>query len=105
MVNVHTSPTASPRSATSASCHEGGVHCIHPSEATVFIDAGAFLPHIPQGCYPADGSPSRSTGRGLRGIGLGAWPSERGREDGSPHLPELELYRLAINRRSYTNST
>ncbi len=86
---------------------EGGVPCIHPIGGhAVFIDAGAFLPHIPQGSYPADVLSVEIYREGaIRGIGLGALAFENVDEKtGERTFPKLELYRLAINRRTYTNS-
>ena len=86
---------------------EGGVPCIHPIGGhAVFIDAGAFLPHIPQGSYPADVLSVEIYREGaIRGIGLGALAFENVDEKtGERTFPKLELYRLAVNRRTYTNS-
>lgn len=86
---------------------EGGVPCIQPIGGhAVFIDAGAFLPHIPQGLYPADVLSVEIYREGaVRGIGLGALAFEDVDEKtGKRTFPKLELYRLAINRRTYTNS-
>ncbi|TDY55953.1 tryptophanase [Aminivibrio pyruvatiphilus] len=86
---------------------EGGVPCIQPIGGhAVFIDAGAFLPHIPQGSYPADVLSIEIYREGaVRGIGLGALAFENVDEKtGARTFPKLELYRLAINRRTYTNS-
>ena len=48
--------------------------CIQPIGGhAVFIDAAAFLPHIPQGSYPADVLSVEIYREGaIRGIGLGA---------------------------------
>ena len=67
--------------------------------------AAAFLPHIPQKFYPADVLGIEIYREGaIRGIGLGALAFETHDEKtGETVLPKLELYRIAINRRSYTN--
>ncbi len=86
---------------------EGGVPCIQPIGGhAVFIDAAAFLPHIPQGSYPADVLSVEIYREGaIRGIGLGALAFENVDEKtGKRTFPKLELFRLAINRRTYTNS-
>ena len=86
---------------------EGGVPCIQPTGGhAVFIDAAAFLPHIPQGSYPADVLGVEIYREGaIRGIGLGALAFENVDEKtGERIFPKLELFRLAINRRTYTNS-
>lgn len=86
---------------------ERGIPCIQPIGGhAVFIDAGAFLPHIPQRHYPADVLSIEIYREGaIRGIGLGALAFENVDEKtGERTFPKLELYRLAINRRTYTNS-
>lgn len=86
---------------------EGGVPCIQPTGGhAVFIDAAAFLPHIPQGSYPADVLSVEIYREGaIRGIGLGALAFETTDEKtGERIFPKLELFRLAVNRRTYTNS-
>ncbi len=86
---------------------EGGVPCIQPTGGhAVFIDAAAFLPHIPQGSYPADVLSVEIYREGaIRGIGLGALAFETTDEKTGERLfPKLELFRLAVNRRTYTNS-
>ncbi|MCF7936896.1 MAG: tryptophanase [Synergistales bacterium] len=86
---------------------EGGVPHVKPAGGhAVFIDAAAFLSHIPREMYPADVLSVEVYREGaIRGIGLGALAfGTRDRETGEMCLPRLELYRLAINRRTYTNS-
>ncbi|MEA3507758.1 MAG: tryptophanase [Synergistota bacterium] len=86
---------------------DGGVPFVKPAGGhAIFIDAAAFLPHIPQQHYPADVLSIEIYREGaIRGIGLGALAfGTENEETGELYLPELELYRLAINRRTYTNS-
>jgi len=86
---------------------DGGVPFVKPAGGhAIFIDAAAFLPHIPQQHYPADVLSIEIYREGaIRGIGLGALAfGTENEETGEIDLPELELYRLAINRRTYTNS-
>lgn len=86
---------------------DGGVPFVKPAGGhAIFIDAAAFLPHIPQQNYPADVLSIEIYREGaIRGIGLGALAfGTENEETGELDLPELELYRLAINRRTYTNS-
>ncbi|MFY2563185.1 tryptophanase [Corallococcus terminator] len=85
---------------------EAGIPIICPVGGhAVFIDAGSFLPHIPQRCYPADVLSVEVYREGaIRGIGLGALAFEETDSDtGARKLPRLELYRLAVPRRAYTN--
>ena len=85
---------------------EGGVPCIQPIGGhAVFIDAAAFLPHIPQASYPADVLSVEIYREGaIRGVGLGALAFEsKDEKTGERVFPKLELYRLAVNRRTYTN--
>lgn len=84
---------------------EGGVPCVTPAGGhAIFIDAAAFLPHIPQSAYPADVLGIEIYREGaIRGIGLGALAFATPDETGRIVYPKLELFRLAINRRTYTN--
>ncbi|HPQ37449.1 MAG TPA: tryptophanase [Synergistaceae bacterium] len=86
---------------------EGGVPYVTPAGGhAIFIDAAAFLPHIPQSAYPADVLGIEIYREGaIRGIGLGALAfATEDEKTGKIIYPKLELYRLAINRRTYTNS-
>ncbi|WP_141330743.1 tryptophanase [Myxococcus sp. AB025B] len=85
---------------------EAGVPILRPVGGhAVFIDAGAFLPHIPQRCYPADVLSVELYREGaIRGVGLGALAFEdTDPVTGRKKPPRLELFRLAIPRRAYTN--
>lgn len=86
---------------------EGGVPFVKPAGGhAIFIDAKAFLPHIPQKYYPADVLSVEVYREGaIRGIGLGALAfATKDEKTGELVMPKMELYRLAINRRTYTNS-
>jgi len=86
---------------------EGGVPFVKPTGGhAIFIDAAAFFPHIPQKYFPADVLSIEVYREGaIRGIGLGALAfATKDEKTGELKLPKLELYRLAINRRTYTNS-
>ena len=86
---------------------EGGVPFVKPAGGhAIFIDAAAFLPHIPQKYYPADVLAVEVYREGaIRGIGLGALAfATKDEATGETVYPKLELFRLAINRRTYTNS-
>lgn len=68
------------------------------------IDAKSFLDHVPQTQYPAGALAAALyvTG-GIRGMERGTMSEERN-EDGSNHLANLELVRLALPRRVFTLS-
>jgi len=86
---------------------DAGVPFMKPTGGhAIFIDAKGFFPHIPQGKYPADVLTVEMYREGaVRGIGLGALAFEtKDEQTGETTYPKLELSRLAINRRSYTNS-
>lgn len=86
---------------------DGGVPFVKPAGGhAIFIDAAAFLPHIPQKHYPADVLGIEIYREAaIRGIGLGALAfATEDEKTGEIVYPKLELFRLAINRRTYTNS-
>jgi tryptophanase len=86
---------------------EAGVPFVKPAGGhAIFVDAASFLPHIPQRLFPADVLAAEVYIEGaVRGIGLGALAfATADPETGSEVLPKLELFRLAIPRRAYTNS-
>ncbi|MDO9507830.1 MAG: tryptophanase [Thermovirgaceae bacterium] len=86
---------------------DGGVPFVKPAGGhAIFIDAAAFLPHIPQKYYPADVLGIEIYREAaIRGIGLGALAfATEDEKTGEIRYPKLELFRLAINRRTYTNS-
>ena len=86
---------------------EGGVPIIRPVGGhAIFIDAGRFFPHIPQKHFPADVLSIEIYREGaVRGVGLGALAFEdKDPVTGEKIMPKLELYRMAIARRTYSNS-
>ncbi|AGC42279.1 tryptophanase [Myxococcus stipitatus DSM 14675] len=85
---------------------EVGVPVLRPVGGhAVFIDASAFLPHIPRRYYPADVLSIEVYREGaIRGVGLGALAfEETDLSTGEKIPPQLELYRLAVPRRAYSN--
>ena len=71
----------------------------------VFIDAQKFLPHLSQEEFPAQALASAIyLHSGVRAMERGIVSAGRDRESGEQHRPELELVRLTIPRRVYTQS-
>ncbi len=83
-----------------------GVPTIQPPGGhAVYIDAKALLPHIPPHQYPAQALAVEiyRTG-GVRGVEIGSVMFGKPGVDGDEGLAPLELVRLAIPRRTYTQS-
>jgi len=71
----------------------------------VFLDARAMLPHIPQTQYPAQAlAAAIYLDSGVRTMERGAVSAGRRKQTGGEYLPKLELVRLAIPRRVYTQA-
>jgi tryptophanase len=83
----------------------GGVPIVEPPGGhAIYIDAGAMLPHIPAHQYPAQALACELyLAGGVRGCEIGSVMFGR-RSDGSERAADLELLRLAIPRRVYTQS-
>ncbi|NOY51432.1 MAG: tryptophanase [Chlorobi bacterium] len=71
----------------------------------IFIDARKFLPKVPKEQYIAQtlGIEIYIEG-GVRGVEIGTLLADRDPETGENRYPDLELLRLAIPRRVYTNN-
>ncbi|MCP4142295.1 MAG: tryptophanase [Chloroflexi bacterium] len=86
---------------------EAGIPVIQPAGGhAVYIDAGALLPHIPHADLP-DHALAAELYRegGIRSAGLGSVMfSYEDPDTGEMVYPDLELVRLAIPRRTYTQS-
>ncbi len=71
----------------------------------VFLDAKAILPHIPHDQFPAQAlAAALYTESGVRGMERGVVSAGRDKQTGDHHYPKLELVRLAIPRRVYTQA-
>jgi tyrosine phenol-lyase len=71
----------------------------------VFLDAKAFLPHLPQSQYPAQAlAAALYLDSGLRAMERGAVSAGRDAATGAERFPRLELVRLTIPRRVYTQA-
>jgi tyrosine phenol-lyase len=71
----------------------------------VFLDAKAFLPHLPQLAFPAQALAAELyLDAGVRTMERGIVSAGRDKETGENCYPELELVRLTIPRRVYTQA-
>ena len=71
----------------------------------VFLDAKRFYPHIPQNQFPAQTLAAQLyLASGVRGMERGIVSAGRDPETGDHRYPALELTRLAIPRRVYTQA-
>lgn len=83
----------------------GGVPIVRPIGGhAVFIDARRFLPHLDQEQYPAQAlAAALYVESGVRAMERGVVSAGRDAVTGANHLPALELVRLTIPRRVYTD--
>jgi tryptophanase len=71
----------------------------------IFVDAKKFLPNIPKEEYIAQTlAVELYIEGGVRGVEIGTLLADRDPETGINRYPELELMRLTIPRRVYTNN-
>ena len=84
---------------------EAGVPCVQPIGGhAVYIDAAALLPHVPPLSYPGQAlAAALYREGGIRSIEIGSVMFGR-HPDGSETPAPMELVRLAIPRRVYTQS-
>jgi tyrosine phenol-lyase len=85
---------------------EWGVPIVRPVGGhAVYLDARAFYPHIPQDRFPAQRLAAELyLDSGVRAMERGIVSAGRDRETGEHHYPKLELVRLTIPRRVYTQA-
>ncbi|MBD2213624.1 tyrosine phenol-lyase [Nostoc linckia FACHB-104] len=71
----------------------------------IYLDAKAFLPHIPQDQFPAQLLAAELyLEAGIRSMERGIVSAGRNKDTGDHYYPELELVRLTIPRRVYTQA-
>lgn len=76
-----------------------------PGGHAVYLDAKAFLPHIPPSQYPAQAlAVELYRDGGVRGVEIGSVMFGKPQEDGTEVPAAKELVRLAVPRRTYTQS-
>lgn len=83
-----------------------GIPVVHPiGTHGVFIDAREFLPHVPQDAFPAQALAAELyLDAGVRTMERGIVSAGRDRVTGEHCRPALELVRLTIPRRVYTQA-
>jgi tryptophanase len=76
-----------------------------PGGHAVYLDAGGLLPHIPPSQYPAQAlAVELYRDGGVRGVEIGSVMFGKPLEDGTEEPAAMELVRLAVPRRTYTQS-
>lgn len=85
---------------------EEGVPIVTPIGGhAIFLDARKILPHIPQTQYPAQAlAAALYIESGIRSMERGIVSAGRNKDTGENFMPKLELVRLTIPRRVYTQA-
>jgi tryptophanase len=83
-----------------------GVPIIEPAGGhAVFLDAARFLPHVPARAFPGQAlACALYVEGGVRGVEIGGVMAGRDPQTGAERPPRLELVRLAVPRRVYSNA-
>nr|HPI26445.1 beta-eliminating lyase-related protein [Candidatus Cloacimonadota bacterium] len=83
-----------------------GIPIVEPAGGhAIYVDAKAFFPQIPQVQYPAQVlGVALYEEAGVRGVEIGTVLADRDPVTREERPPKLELLRLAIPRRVYTNN-
>ncbi len=86
--------------------YAAGVPIVRPAGGhAVYLDAKALLPHIPAHQYPAQAlAIELYRNGGVRGVEIGSVMFGKPQPDGTDTAAPMELVRLAIPRRTYTQS-
>jgi tyrosine phenol-lyase len=80
-------------------------HVVPHGGHAIFLDAKSFLPHIDQEQFPAQALAAEIyVETGVRAMERGNVSAGRNKETGQNYRPKLELVRLTIPRRVYTQS-
>jgi tryptophanase len=87
-------------------CRDAGVPIVWPPGGhAVYLDAKALLPHIPPSQYPAQSlAVELYREGGVRGVEIGSVMFGVPHDDGPETPAAMELVRLAVPRRTYTQS-
>ncbi|MFT5166671.1 MAG: tyrosine phenol-lyase [Saprospiraceae bacterium] len=85
---------------------DGGIPIVNPiGTHGVFLNAKQFLPHIPQDHFPAQSLAAELyLDSGVRAMERGIISAGRNKKTGEHNYPDLELVRLTIPRRVYTQA-
>ena len=85
---------------------KSGIPVVQPIGGhAVFLDARQILPHIPQDQFPAQAlAAALYMDSGIRSMERGAVSAGRDKDTGENCMPKLELVRLTIPRRVYTQA-